>query len=454
MLEQDNNFSILQMTIAASLAAVIGASIATFATIYIWALIAISSLLSLLIVKLFFDMVAKVSRIDDKPSEAILVQTSNPRQNNSTAPNELFGAALNAIFDPIIILDDEQRIIIANSTARKKYPTFAIGARVETLIRTQEILDALENVVGDKSRRDFDLIEHFPQRRYYQVSVSAFLVSNQYNYIIAIKDETDLRAAEQTRADFLANVGHELRTPLAGISGFIETLSGPARDDEKARDKFLGIMQKQADRMGRLINDILSLTKIELNEHLKPTSMLNLVETLDSMIATVKAANGEKCPEIKVFRPEMAFKAIGDEDEIQQVIINILENAIKYGTPKKPIEVYLSFNVSNDQLAALTIEKWPKSNSMRIVASQPVEAQKFALLRIENQGQGIERRNMPRLSERFYRIDSDNNDAVGTGLGLAIVKHIIARHEGVFCVESEIGMKTAFTFGLPMPNSE
>lgn len=435
------------------LAAIIGVTIANFVSVYVWLLVAVSCFVSLFLVQNFFRYLSAAAEIQDEgvlpaPKEVALVQSP------SVAPqSELFGAALDAINEPIIILDNEQRIILANITARKKYPTFAIGARVETLIRTQEILDGLAQVVSTKGRVQFDLIEHFPQIRYYQVGISAFLVANIYNYVIAIKDETNLRSAEQMRADFLANVGHELRTPLAGIIGFIETLAGPARNDERARDKFLGIMQKQADRMSRLINDIMSLTKIELNEHLKPKSVLNICETLESMISTVKAANPNAKDEIIVHKYGNPINAVYDEDEIQQVIINILENAIKYKKSKTAIEVYLYSDVATANLPSLTTEKWPESNGMRIVATQAKAGEKFAIIRIENCGDGIEKRNMPRLSERFYRIESQTADIVGTGLGLAIVKHIIARHDGILCVESKIGEKTAFTFGLLMSNS-
>ncbi len=448
------NITIVQLLIATALAALIGASIARITPIYVWLLVAISCALSLFLVRAFFILLDRAAIIDDDEIEAIEPAANVQLAGPSTQPSELFGAAFDAISESIIILDKEQRILLANTSARKKYSTFAIGARVETLIRTQEILDALEIVVENKSRIEFDLIEHFPQLRYYHISISAFLVAGIYNYIIAILDETNLRSAEQMRADFLANVGHELRTPLAGISGFIETLNGPARDDEKARDKFLGIMQKQADRMGRLINDILSLTKIELNEHLKPKSVLNLVETLESMISTVKAANPDSMAEIIVHKSESAIFAIFDEDEIQQVLINILENAIKYRSKDTAIEVFVDSGIDKSEIPNLTIEKWKNSNHMRIVSIQTNLPIKYAIIRIENQGKGIEKRNMPRLSERFYRIETQSNEIAGTGLGLAIVKHIIARHDGILCVESIVGEKTAFSFGLPMPENE
>ena len=451
MLKPRHSFSLLQIIIVVCLAILISLSLDIVFMLQLWLNVAISVFVSLVLVKGFWGLIHYLTVESELPIQQNAEISRNiPIYSPQNGVHVLFGAALDAINDAIIILDKDQRLIIANTTAQAKYTTYAIGARIETFIRTHEILAALDRAINEKSSIKFDLVEHFPAKRYYQINISAFLVGSENNYIISIKDETNLRAAEQMRADFLANSGHELRTPLAGISGFIETLKGPAKDDAKVRAKFLEIMGEQADRMGRLINDILALSKIELNEHLKPKSIVNLSNILESAIATIKAASKDKNPIINLQCPEHSVKIIGDSDEVQQVIINLIDNGLKYGTLGKAIDVYLYADLAQNKAQAIASEKWQGSTQLKLVANPIDDNTNTALVRIENSGPGIQKRNMPRLSERFYRIDTGSNEISGTGLGLAIVKHIITRHNGNLIVESKVDEKTAFSFILPM----
>ncbi len=237
-------------------------------------------------------------------------------------------------------------------------------------------------------------------------------------------DLTPLRRVEEMRADFVANASHELRTPLAALSGFIETLQGSARDDAKARERFLAIMQEQARRMARLIDDLLSLSRIELNAHRRPDSPVDLVPIVRQVVDGLELLARDRGVTVHI-EAARAMTVPGDRDELVRVFENLVENALKYGAAGKRVDITITPHESAD--------------------GEP-EAQ----VAVRDYGPGIAPEHLPRLTERFYRVDVTESRAQGgTGLGLALVKHILNRHRGRLSIESILGAGATFTVQLP-----
>jgi two-component system phosphate regulon sensor histidine kinase PhoR len=266
--------------------------------------------------------------------------------------------------------------------------------------------------------------------------------------LLTLRDETELRRSERTRADFLANASHELRTPLASLTGFIETLRGHARDDVAARDRFLGIMQDQAERMARLIEDLMSLSRIELNEHIPPNGRADLRLTVRDVIDALEPMAADKGVGFDARLPEApAYAWPADRDQVVQVIQNLAENAIKYAPSGSSVVVEVVPNVSADQAIAA---RNPNAAHLSLLTPDHAADQRYVALRVADAGSGMAREHLPRLTERFYRVEGQrSSERPGTGLGLAIVKHIVNRHRGGLTVESAPGEGAAFTVYLP-----
>ena len=248
-----------------------------------------------------------------------------------------------------------------------------------------------------------------------------------------MNDITELKSVEQMRADFVANASHEIRTPLASIKGFIETLMGPAKDDDEVRDEFLNIMLDQADRMQQLINDLLSLSKIEMNAHSVPIDPVDVNQMIRKVSESLKHNANEKNMRVTLDIHDNLPKAKGDVKELQQVAHNLIGNAIKYGYANS--EVLVTTKVTTDLPQDLNMRK-----HSRIICFS-----------VKDQGEGIPKQHLPRLMERFYRVDSARTREVGgTGLGLAIVKGIINRHRGAITVDSVVGEGSIFNVYLPI----
>jgi two-component system, OmpR family, phosphate regulon sensor histidine kinase PhoR len=250
--------------------------------------------------------------------------------------------------------------------------------------------------------------------------------------LLVFHDLTPLRRIEEMRADFVANASHELRTPLAALSGFIDTLRGSARDDPAARERFLAIMKTQATRMARLIDDLLSLSRIELTEHLHPDKPIDLVAVVRQVTDSLQTLARDRNVEIDLSVPHAPMIVLGDRDELTRVFENLVENALKYGAPGKRVSV--SFARAKSAASAEITE---------------------ALVAVRDYGPGIAAEHLPRLTERFYRVDVTQSRAEGgTGLGLSLVKHILNRHRGRIVIESEAGKGATFTARLPLVPSE
>jgi two-component system phosphate regulon sensor histidine kinase PhoR len=240
--------------------------------------------------------------------------------------------------------------------------------------------------------------------------------------LVTLHDLTAVKRAEQMRVDFVANASHELRTPLSALLGFIETIQGPAADDPEAQTRFLAIMHEQAKRMGRLVEDLLSLSRIELNEHQAPTGQVGIAAVLRGVANSLELKAAERRMSLDLDIAADLPPVIGDADELTQVFQNLIENALKYGRAETPV---------------------------RIGVTASARLRPGIAVAIRDHGEGIARIHLPRLTERFYRIDTARSRQMGgTGLGLAIVKHIVNRHRGLLEIDSEIGEGSVFTIHL------
>ncbi|HTT85684.1 MAG TPA: ATP-binding protein [Rhizomicrobium sp.] len=333
--------------------------------------------------------------------------------------------------DPLMLLDDANRVILSNNAMVAVVGTDTHNKHVSAVLRTPALLEAIERTTATGEPASVGFSVQIPVEQHYQAYVTRTEQTPRVTAVL-LHDVTANLKAEEARADFVANASHELRTPLAALSGFIDTLKGHAKDDEEAREKFLDIMSIEAGRMRRLIDDLLSLTRIEQNEHVPPQDEVDIhgavqdaaaalqgLARLDNMTLSVTEANG--LPPI-----------IGDRDELIQLFQNLMHNAIKYGHPGG--HVWVSLATATGTIAP------PGRHS----------ADSFVAVAVRDDGEGIPREAIPRLTERFYRVDvRRSRERGGTGLGLAIVKHIVNRHHGRLLIDSKAGEGSTFTVLLP-----
>ena len=332
---------------------------------------------------------------------------------------------------PALSISADEQILCLNASAQKLLGIpFQERGHFMTVLRQPSIVEAVERcLAGTKQTSATYLAREGGTEGTYSVTVN--LVGDTGVALVVFQDVTMVTAANQMRRDFVANVSHELRTPLTAMMGFIETLQGPARDDGPARDRFLGIMQTEAERMNRLVGDLLSLSRVEAKERIRPTTQGDVTAGLASTLETLSPVAVAKNVTLVVDLPKEPVLMSADIDQLQQVFTNLIENAIKYGGEGKSVFVTLTVH-----------------DRVRELRSQGV------MLSVRDQGDGIDGRHLPRLTERFYRVDSHRNRAVGgTGLGLAIVKHILNRHQGRLKVTSKVGEGTDFRVLIPMIQS-
>ena len=372
---------------------------------------------------------------------------------------QLYAALVDALPDPILVVagferDDltGRRYILANTAARELLRITTEEGMLLSAVRDPEVLSAVDKALFDEVDAEGVYETTGAQTRNLRVRARSlgFGHDGARLALITFHDETEVRRVERTRVDFLANASHELRTPLASLSGFIETLRGHARDDVAARDKFLGIMQAQADRMARLIADLTSLSRIELDEHVAPKGVVDLVLLVGEVVEAAAPLGAQRRVKLD-WRPCTAGQVLvrGERDQIVQVVQNLLDNAIKYSPDGAAVRIEMQAGLA-DLAAAASPDGAPK---LSLVAPDP-SPETYATLRIIDLGPGIARQNLPRLSERFYRVDGQKSGArSGTGLGLAIVKHIMNRHRGGLVVASAEGEGSTFIAYFPMANA-
>ena len=329
-------------------------------------------------------------------------------------------AIIEALDMPTIVFDRDTQIVRQNAAARSLVGAYPERAVLSARIRSPAILELVARVVARGVPESVEHTERVPSERWHEVRVapvSATAEPDKRLFVITFRDLTEARRMDRMRTDFVANASHELRTPLASLMGFIETMQGPARNDEAARTRFFGIMLEQAQRMARLIDDLLSLSRLEMRAHVAPEGEVDLGRTVAHVVDTLKPMASDLGVEIELALPPAPAMVTGDVDELIQVFSNLIENACKYGQAGKRVEI--------------------------TVAESEAEG---AHVTVRDFGPGIAKEHVPRLTERFYRVDVETSRAKkGTGLGLAIVKHILARHRARLVVRSTPGEGSAFT---------
>ena len=364
-------------------------------------------------------------------------------------PSQADAAVLERLPDPVMVVAGrvrgeagDLRIAFANAAARELFRLRGEGAPLVSAIRHPKVIEAVEASLFDQAEGEAAYDAVGAQDRHWLALTRPL---DEGRALLILRDQTDARRSERLRADFLANASHELRTPLASLTGFIETLRGHARDDPAARDHFLSIMQAQAERMGRLIADLLALSRIELNEHIPPSGAVDLATAVSDVIGALAPQIAERRAQID-FAPLARAAAIeGDRDQIVQVLQNLIENAVKYTPPGGTVAVEMIAGPLDAMLAPRL-----DGGARQSLLTPDHGAGRYIGVRVADHGPGIARQDKPRLSERFYRAPGQKSgEKAGTGLGLAIVKHIMNRHRGGLAVESAEGRGAAFTAYCP-----
>jgi two-component system phosphate regulon sensor histidine kinase PhoR len=342
-------------------------------------------------------------------------------------------AVIAAVPDPLILLDQRRRIVGANAQAAALMPIPSEPRDLADSLRNPGVLATADAVLRGDAAQIVDFIVLAPVERQLRARFSRLghPAPDGAVALLTLHDITQLKRAEQIRADFIANASHELRTPLATLIGFIETLRGPAREDTEARERFLAIMNAQACRMARLVDDLLSLSRIEQNEHVMPKHRVTLGPLLRQISDSLELRAGERDMRIRLEVPSDLPDVLGDRDDVAQVFQNLVDNAIKYGRAASEITIRAQIG-------------------LRPIVSGRGSENTVVSVAVLDQGDGIAREHLPRLTERFYRVDTARSREMGgTGLGLAIVKHILNRHRGFLDIESTQGVGSIFTVSLP-----
>ena len=367
-------------------------------------------LVSAKFIKAGFDARSEIR--DQKQSENLNQEVQDITNENIEESNEQV-KIINQIDDLILIVDKFKNIKFFNNSAKKKFGENNLNKHVATLLRVPDLLQNIDLVLLKKETITMDLELSSPSFQFFKVhlfSGPTSYVDDPDSVVLFLKDLTDIIKAQRFKSDFVANVSHELKTPLVSIKGFLETISGHAKDDLEAQKKFIPIMLEQADRMESLIKDLLSLSKIELEEHIQPQDKVNLKEIL-SNVEDIHQKNLKSFEFKNNIKDDFFIK--GDHEKLIEVFSNIIDNSIKYSEKNKKIEVNCG-----------------QGNGKVIGDSYTVS--------IKDNGIGIPTEQLPRITERFFRVDAAKSKKVGgTGLGMAIVKHIVNQHRGELEIKSE-----------------
>jgi two-component system phosphate regulon sensor histidine kinase PhoR len=329
-------------------------------------------------------------------------------------------AGLAVLDTPVFIVDKNASVLFQNGAAERAFGQLPPGAHISARLRSPGLLDVIRETITTGQPNQVEHSERFPSERVFIVRIARADMGEGAGppfYILSFRDVSELRRIDRMRSDFVANASHELRTPLASLRGFIETMQGPARSDPKAQERFLAIMLDQATRMSRLVDDLMSLSRLELRANIAPDQKVDLVPVIGHVRDALLPLADELDVTITLHLPDHPAEVQGDRDELVQVFQNLVENACKYGQEGKVVDVWL-----------------------RAETGKPVEVS------VIDKGPGIPAEHVPRLTERFYRVSvADSRSKKGTGLGLAIVKHILTRHRARLIIKSELGSGTDFT---------
>lgn len=370
----------------------------------------------------------------------LIIKTNKPK--NISYPfktddnSSLFFNIMESLPDPLLLLDKDKNIIMANHPAQKIFGRNLVSENISQYLIDDGAITAIDRAIKSGKSETVEFKAGLPMAKNYLLRIHMLeKINHQMNnrndtdgtiIFLTIYDITSIKEAERMRVDFVANVSHELRTPLASIIGFVETLQGPAKNDAAALERFLKIMHDEANRMARLIEDLLSLSHIERDAHIPPDQNISLKRIIENVIETMDIRLKKRHMSVNFVTEFKTGNITGDRDQITQIFQNLIDNAIKYGEEETNISI---------ELTAFHDKK---------------SGNKYMEINIINKGQGIAQQHIERLTERFYRADTARSRSLGgTGLGLAIVKHILQRHKGKISFESEVGKQTKATVLLP-----
>ncbi len=362
---------------------------------------------------------------------ALFVPRKSPaertRANNGDLPLQLRLESVlsfaDTLPDPCFLLDRRSVVVHRNGEAADQFPGIRVGQPLAFTLRNPTLIAAIDRVRNTGAPESVEVQQSVPNETWYHVFVAPLNVTARDDddprperVVVTMHNLTEQKRVDSMRVDFVANASHELRTPLTSLIGFIETLQGPAARDAEARERFLGIMRGQAERMSKLIDDLLSLSRIELRQHVRPTTEVDVSAILREVVEGLQTQAQEVGTAVDVRVPEDGVAIRGERDEVYEVFENLVENAIKYGGDGGSVSVTLG------------------------PASRAGFDYKVA---IADKGPGIPAEHVPRLTERFYRVDAESSrKKKGTGLGLAIVKHILNRHNAEMTIRSTVGEGT------------
>lgn len=331
---------------------------------------------------------------------------------------------------PVMLIDERYRILLTNPALLELFGHDPGGMNAVTLLRQAAVLSVMDGAIqeGRAGKARF-LFSGLAGETAYEFSAVPLMEGEVVTgAVLSFEDRSQAENSEVIRRDFVANISHELRTPLTALTGFIETLRSSARDDPEARERFLGIMEAEAQRMNRMVTDLLSLSRVEADERVRPRNKVNVAGVLRSVIATLEGKL--KAAQVRIESDGLADRAevLGDRDQLTQLFLNLIENAIKYGGQGGCVHV--------------SVSKIEHDRTLR---------QRAYRVDIRDEGEGIDPLHLPRLTERFYRVDDHRSRQMGgTGLGLAIVKHIVNRHRGRLKIQSKQGGGSCFSTILPI----
>jgi len=368
-------------------------------------------------------VIAGLLRVERRAAEAeqraaVPVAAAPAEPDRAAEERMAIAAVLGALDAPALLLSASEAVLLQNRAAEAVFGPIPRNGDLAGRIRAPGILDMVREAIASGQPRETEHAERLPSETVHVVRIAPLADRRgEPLWLLTFRDVSQARRIERMRSDFVANASHELRTPLASLRGFIETLQGPAKNDLKAHERFLAIMHEQATRMSRLVDDLLSLSRLELRSNLAPDQTVDLVPLLGHVRDSLQPLAGDLGVEVALHLPDRPVTVNGDRDELVQVFENLIENACKYGQEGKRVDVVLTGG-----------------------GEAPVE------LSVTDYGPGIPPEHVPRITERFYRVNVEaSRSRKGTGLGLAIVKHILTRHKARLVVKSELGKGTVFT---------
>lgn len=392
----------------------------------------ISLLAAVAVFVLFTVIFGLHRRLAEGSASVALVDQPEPTEVESdsslTVADPSWRSIVDGLPDPALVLDQDAFVVHYNPLLADLFPRVKLGQPIASLTRSPDLLTALETTSGDLHRKVVHLEDRVPVHR----SLTAFVSfvgdesgETPFRSLLVFRDLTDQQKHAQLRADFISHASHELRTPLASLKSMVETLQGPARNDEAAREKFLAMMQAQASRMTRLIDDLLTLSRAEMRVHVAPTGEVDLNELILWVVEALSPMAMSHDIDVHVQTMDGRATVRGERDDLVQMFQNLLQNAIKYGKDGGQIHIEIQRHAP--------IGDRPERISVSI----------------RDDGPGIAAEHIPRLTERFYRVSATaSREKGGTGLGLAIVKHMINRHRGELRIRSELGKGSEFTVFL------